>query len=386
MLIYHLLRPSHSNCSVTCLPGGFLSWLHLYFLLFHSSVLLSFLRAFDGRAADDIHLPRYLTLNGLIAAIATLNKTCLTIPVYSAMMQETWLYFASEARKIPCRSRLHGMELYTNASTGTLGSLVFVTCARGTRLVISIDFQNFKVSSGTLISNSRLVARLGCLITIFTLANSTFAQQLIGLATLPSRSIASLGNLVRTETWETGDDSNSAVPMLNAIYTGILTPAVQPVVAACPTGNCTWPLTPSLAICSSCKPSTYVKLGCSNFTTCFTDMAIFGNPGGSSTCFRTNYCNYSLPSGDYTSLRDFQVPYNASGNYDSNPVFQAISVRTCTELHKHKTRWPIIPSQHQSFWRSIKLFNIDLLDTTSSVERRVRALGLRPDIQNDRRV
>jgi len=91
------------------------------------------LRTFRGRSATDVHLPKPLTLNGLLAVVATINKACLTVPVYSAMMQEMWIYFAAEAKAVVCKSRLQEMELYTNASIGTLGSLVFLVHTRGTR-------------------------------------------------------------------------------------------------------------------------------------------------------------------------------------------------------------------------------------------------------------
>ena len=91
------------------------------------------LRTVRGRSVTDVHLPKHVTLNGLLAAIATVNKACLTVPVYSGMMQEMWIYFAAEARAVVCRSRLREMELYTNASISTLGSLVFLVHTRGTR-------------------------------------------------------------------------------------------------------------------------------------------------------------------------------------------------------------------------------------------------------------
>jgi len=93
------------------------------------------LLTFNGRAAADIHLPRYLTLNGLIAALATINRTCLTAPVCSAIMQEMWLYFASEAKRASSRSCLQDLSSYTEASSGAVGSIKFLAHARGRRYV-----------------------------------------------------------------------------------------------------------------------------------------------------------------------------------------------------------------------------------------------------------
>ena len=53
---------------------------------------------------------------------------------------------------------------------------------------------------------------------------------------------------------------------------------IQPVTANCPSGNCTWPITPSLAVCGACAASTYT-LACGN-----------------------SFCNYTMPSGSVIPL------------------------------------------------------------------------------------
>ncbi len=63
-----------------------------------------------------------------------------------------------------------------------------------------------------------------------------------------------------------------------SIYNGMLNDAIAPITASCPTGNCTWPITPSLAICGQCSPSTY-KIHCNN-----------------------SVCNYTMPSGSIVTL------------------------------------------------------------------------------------
>ena len=95
--------------------------------------ILKVLSIFEGRAATDVHLSRFLTMNGLLAAIATFNRACLTIPVSSAIMQEMWLFLDSESKKPSCASCLKDMERYANACTGTVGSLAFLAYARGSR-------------------------------------------------------------------------------------------------------------------------------------------------------------------------------------------------------------------------------------------------------------
>lgn len=47
-----------------------------------------------------------------------------------------------------------------------------------------------------------------------------------------------------------------------AVITGALLQNIQPITASCPTGNCTWPLAPSLAICGACTEYSYYQTRC----------------------------------------------------------------------------------------------------------------------------
>ena len=88
------------------------------------------LRIYDGQSLNDLNLPYSLTLNGIIAVIATLNRVALMVPVGSAMSQEAWLWFSSVAHKDTCRSRFLDLDLSDAASRGAWGSLVFLFVAR----------------------------------------------------------------------------------------------------------------------------------------------------------------------------------------------------------------------------------------------------------------
>ncbi|KAF2148687.1 hypothetical protein K461DRAFT_282159 [Myriangium duriaei CBS 260.36] len=173
-------------------------------------------------------------------------------------MQEMWLYFASETNKELSKSQLKDLELFTEASQGCWGSLIFL--CRGRR--------------------SRLVTCLGCMITILAMAYGTFTQQLIGFDFLPTLNATALGNIPRAEVYDSprsvisGGSAGAGLPidLIRATYNGILANDTQPLAAVCPSGNCTWPLTPSLAICGGCRKSTFTITHCSQF-----------------------YCSYSLP-------------------------------------------------------------------------------------------
>ena len=72
--------------------------------------------------------------------------------------------------------------------------------------------------------------------------------------------------------------------MVGAIYSGALGVKISPLEAECPSGNCTWPTTPSMAICGECVPSTFTTVDC-------TDAG-------------DGRCTYEMPSGDRVNLTD----------------------------------------------------------------------------------
>jgi hypothetical protein len=77
-----------------------------------------------------------------------------------------------------------------------------------------------------------------------------------------------------------------------AVFNGFFTPDVQPDSLTCHTGNCTWPITPSLAVCGGCIESDFTE-------TC-----------SPPTSYGEVTCNYTVPSG--TSF------LNGSGVYFSS--------------------------------------------------------------------
>jgi hypothetical protein len=87
-----------------------------------------------------------------------------------------------------------------------------------------------------------------------------------------------------------------------SIYNGMLSDSIVPITASCPTGNCTWPVTPSLAICGQCSPSTY-EIHCDN-----------------------DFCNYTMPSRSIITLMSpgasgglgFAVKSGTGGKYNSS--------------------------------------------------------------------
>jgi hypothetical protein len=67
--------------------------------------------------------------------------------------------------------------------------------------------------------------------------------------------------------------------MKAAVYSGMMTEGIGLLEANCPSGNCSWPLTPSIAVCGGCAPSTYTTTSCNS-----------------------SYCNYTMASGSVSTL------------------------------------------------------------------------------------
>ena len=128
-------KPSRSKGKTSL---SFLSWwlpeiLTTFISLATFLAVVIVLRTYEGRGTTDLRLPNHFTLNGIIAAIATLNKAFLMAPVASAIAQELWLYYATEAQKTNCSSRLQAMNTFDSASRGVRGSIVFLLRFRGRR-------------------------------------------------------------------------------------------------------------------------------------------------------------------------------------------------------------------------------------------------------------
>jgi thiosulfate reductase cytochrome b subunit len=82
------------------------------------------LRKYEGRSINDLGLPSWLTLNGIVATISTINRVCLMLPVGSAISQEAWLWFSGAGQTGKYSCRLQDLEKSDAASRGASGSLM----------------------------------------------------------------------------------------------------------------------------------------------------------------------------------------------------------------------------------------------------------------------
>lgn len=84
------------------------------------AALINLLYHYDGTAAR--RLGHGITLNGVVANLATICRTCLLIPVASGLSQCKWLGFSVDRAPENGR-RLEDLEVLDDASRGSWGSL-----------------------------------------------------------------------------------------------------------------------------------------------------------------------------------------------------------------------------------------------------------------------
>lgn len=92
--------------------------------------------------------------------------------------------------------------------------------------------------------------------------------------------------------------------MKAAMYNAILTSNVDRPTVFCPTGNCTWPITPSVAVCGNCSPAKYQ-------TVCKADTCFYTMPSG-------NVVNLTYPAPPTSQQVIFRVVTNDQDTYTSS--------------------------------------------------------------------
>ena len=92
-----------------------------------------------------------------------------------------------------------------------------------------------------------------------------------------------------------------------ATWSGILGSNLMQLSAPCPTGNCTWPTTPSIAVCGACSNTTYQQ-SCD-----LTDQA--DSTDGP-------LCHFKMPSGNIANLTDYGKPNGV--NKEGAVLFQVM--------------------------------------------------------------
>ena len=265
----HVEKPvtNHLSRSWALLESGWVLELTAILISFLSfAALVAVLLVYDNQPQQSWS-SSHLTLNGLVAILSTITRASLLVPVASAVSQSKWSWF------LPARSAVKGRPLrdlnyFDDASRGSWGSLRLLWNLRGRQFVC-----------------------IGAILTLLALAFDTFSQQVLSVRFNEVLDASSYPpTFVRNERYGREHDTKGPtgahkadvdLPMKAAIMNGILAANIADLPVTCATGNCTWPIIPTLGVCG----------GCTNVTSNITSDC----PEPWST-FSTD-CTWSLPSG-----------------------------------------------------------------------------------------
>ncbi|KAI1077392.1 hypothetical protein F5B20DRAFT_552313 [Whalleya microplaca] len=192
--------------------------------------IMGVLAHFNGHALPE--WPYYITLNALIALLATVATSTMSISLQNGLSQLKWIRFKES------RAPLTDMEIFDEASRGTWGSLKLLVTARGGWL-----------------------GSFGAIVAIITLALGPFAQQVV---TYQSRSVeshegASVNRALNYTGALPGNNTSTGfvpvLPLKSAVYNGLFAENGRPSAALsfeCRSGNCSWDSYETLGVCHEC--------------------------------------------------------------------------------------------------------------------------------------
>ncbi|OAL31163.1 hypothetical protein AYO22_01196 [Fonsecaea multimorphosa] len=243
------------------------------------AAIAAILFVYDNRPIPD--LPDGLTINAIVSLLAGFANAALLAVLASALRQEKWLWFIGKPRP------LNTVDAFEEASRGPYGSLLLILSRRG--------------------SYRALVAAL---VTVLALGFEPFLQQVLNTV-VRDNPVPSQPASIRTPTSYnesvSGNLGGSGLS-LNALigaFGGAAGAIPNPI---CPSGNCTWPVYNTLAMCTMCTDMTsHVKVEGDpyniNLTSHFEKFSQSNQSSSSTTWSPT----YSFPHGN---------PVNVSVNLD----------------------------------------------------------------------
>jgi hypothetical protein len=212
--------------------------------------LFFLLKAFDGQRQTDWNL-QYLTRNTTLAIVSTLIRMSLMYSVSSCLGQGKWTWFSEDSMRPKIHTnKVKDMKGFDDASRGFLGSLTLLPS------IILHRHQIFSV--------------LGAVLTILAITFDPFAQNILAVryqdvgyagGSLKSIAVRQRYNLsYRDEQLldvaDSSTDPELDLHMKSAIIAGTIGIPSLAITEPCPTGNCTWPVTPTFAVCGACTDVT----------------------------------------------------------------------------------------------------------------------------------
>ncbi|KAF3810383.1 hypothetical protein GCG54_00000429 [Colletotrichum gloeosporioides] len=226
--------------TTTASSGSFLRWWYFEILscgfaticLIAQVVVLSL---YDGKLQDS-WTAQSLTLNGLIAILATFCRSALMVPIAACLAQSKWNAMSGRNGDY----RLEDVAAFEAASRGMGGSLQVLARFKGTH-----------------------IACLGGILTIATLGIGISAQQLVtvridNVPDLEASGVPAPGPVFPRTAIAYGSGRSTGLPFSTdlALSVGFLSDHVNFLEVVCPTGNCTWPIIPTIGICGACDNAT----------------------------------------------------------------------------------------------------------------------------------
>jgi hypothetical protein len=288
--------------------------------------------------------PYSITINALIAVFTVILRGSILFIATKTLSQQKWIWFGS-----PNARPLIDLSRFDNASRGPWGSFLLVLMLHG----------------------RSLLATLGALITVLTIAIDPFAQQVVHYYSCNLAFTGANATMPRTGLFqEAGSvhlsvNANTVTPGLaSAINAGVFSAeAAMRITSDCPSGNCQFPEPyHTLGYCSNCSdisdqvkvttfdvPHTYLN------QTSIIQALNTSLPSG----YNTQYVTYTnatyLVTGvlnpsviepgtnapspfEITHEKDFQILYGA---YTDDGANSGIEHPTCSEAEKHdaQTAW-----------------------------------------------
>ncbi|KAI9658615.1 MAG: hypothetical protein M1821_002175 [Bathelium mastoideum] len=191
------------------------------------------LHQYNGKMQSDWP-SRAFTLNALVALIATLTRVSLIVPIAQAISQAKWDWFSNKDRHdVRGGKPLADLETFDNASRGPYGGLGLLWRLKG-----------------------RHLPAIGAVLMTLSLGFDTFSQQVLAVDYRPGPTQRSCGSIPHASSYQ-GSSSDAGIPGLSisakaAVINGALSIDVTPVQANCPSGDCSWPTTPTIGVCGTC--------------------------------------------------------------------------------------------------------------------------------------
>ena len=271
-------------------------------------VVVVVLRIFTGEAVPTF--PYGVTLNAIIAVLATASRSMLIYAVAAAISQLKWCWYL-QSRK------LQDMQIFDDASRGPWGSLTLLILLR-----------------------ARPLASLGAAVTILALATDPFVQLLITYPThaVPSPDLVA-PDVVRATAFMESLPSNA---FNNALEAGIWSkPQEFDQHPSCPSSKCSWNFH-SVGWCSKCK-----DVGADTQVVNCDTRELFKNPDSANTTGCQLIIRDEQPYTLYNGLAE-SVPPSFPSN-DTVPTAHIVNDAVWV-LHSHD--WPNLTRSdtNTTFW------------------------------------